>query len=193
MKNLSAGYMQYRAERLLKAARLSYTVFITGSDENFCDPSIDIEGMTIAAVEIDIPKLGGTITVQGFQLYAVEYIPSYRPSNGDPGDPPSEDLKELGEPHRNFDDAVIEAAKLLIENDINLFRESKDMHVKVVHVDVDKAEYIGSNSDGVYVQADEGPEGWYVSGVVDSDTGHFVDDLFVRSWSTFDKGRCIIK
>lgn len=49
----------------------------------------------------------------------------------------------------------------------------------IAEVDFDEAEYVGDEEDGVYVQAAQGPDGgWYVSGVVDSNTGSFVDSLF---------------
>jgi hypothetical protein len=46
-------------------------------------------------------------------------------------------------------------------------------------VDVDEGIYVGDEQDGVYVGVGKGPKGWYVSTVVDSETGSFVDDLFV--------------
>jgi hypothetical protein len=43
---------------------------------------------------------------------------------------------------------------------------------------VDKgARYLGSDVDGGYYQVGEGPDGWYVSNLIDSDTGGFVDSL----------------
>ena len=48
----------------------------------------------------------------------------------------------------------------------------------IVTVDVDNASYIGDGRDGVYFEYGTGPDGkFYVSTMVDSDTGHFVDDL----------------
>ena len=38
------------------------------------------------------------------------------------------------------------------------------------------ARYVGDGHDGGYCQAARGPDGWYVSTIIDSDTGHFVDD-----------------
>jgi len=52
-----------------------------------------------------------------------------------------------------------------------------DKKKPIAEVDFDDGEYIGDGQDGVYVQAAEGPDGWYVSTVVDSDTGGFVDSL----------------
>jgi len=53
---------------------------------------------------------------------------------------------------------------------------------RIAEVSVDEAEYVGDSHDGVYVQAaehtDKDHTGWYVSGLVDSDTGSFVDVLF---------------
>ncbi len=44
------------------------------------------------------------------------------------------------------------------------------------NVKVDKgAEWIGDDQDGGYYQAGKGPDGWYVSSIIDSDTGGFVD------------------
>jgi hypothetical protein len=48
---------------------------------------------------------------------------------------------------------------------------------QIAEVDVDEAWYVGDEDDGVYVQTAKGPDGWYVSGMVDSDTGSFVDDF----------------
>jgi len=49
----------------------------------------------------------------------------------------------------------------------------------IVNFDVDKAQYIGDDNDGVYYQIAKGAQGWFVTAVVDSDTGSFVDNLFV--------------
>lgn len=64
----------------------------------------------------------------------------------------------------------------------------------IAEVDFDEAEYIGDGSDGVYVQAAEyrgkkHAKGWYVSGVVDSDTGSFVSALFTDDgpYGTYEK------
>ena len=56
------------------------------------------------------------------------------------------------------------------------------MKNKIAEVNFDCAEYVGDGRDGVYVQAayygeTEHEKGWYVSCVVDSDTGSFVDGL----------------
>ena len=48
---------------------------------------------------------------------------------------------------------------------------------QIAVVDVDVATYVGDGKDGVYVQAAEGKDGWYVSTLVDSETGSFVDAL----------------
>lgn len=47
----------------------------------------------------------------------------------------------------------------------------------VVRFDPDGATFVGDERDGCYYQVAEGPDGWYVTVVVDSDTGHFVMDL----------------
>lgn len=45
-------------------------------------------------------------------------------------------------------------------------------------VDLDEPDAcVGDGFDNVYVGVGEGPDGWYVSAVVDSDTGSFVDSL----------------
>jgi hypothetical protein len=47
-----------------------------------------------------------------------------------------------------------------------------------VPYDVDEAEYIGDEQDGCYVQAGQGPsDKWYVTVVVDSETGSFIDTI----------------
>lgn len=47
----------------------------------------------------------------------------------------------------------------------------------IVDFKADDAEYIGDERDGVYYQVAEGPGGWYLTVVVDSDTGSFVDTI----------------
>ena len=42
---------------------------------------------------------------------------------------------------------------------------------------VDYASYVGDEQDGVYYSVGQGPKGWYVTTVVDSDTGGFVDTM----------------
>lgn len=49
---------------------------------------------------------------------------------------------------------------------------------RYAEVGVDTADgYLGSGDDGVYWQVAEGPDGWYVSTLVDCDTGGFVGEL----------------
>jgi len=49
----------------------------------------------------------------------------------------------------------------------------------LVDVNFDDATgYVGDGSDGVYYTVREHPDGFYVSAVVDSGTGHFVHGLF---------------
>ncbi|UCC74004.1 MAG: hypothetical protein JSV86_05455 [Gemmatimonadota bacterium] len=48
----------------------------------------------------------------------------------------------------------------------------------IVEWDIDEATYVGDGADGVYYLVDEGPDGWYVTVVVDSETGGFVDTLY---------------
>lgn len=47
----------------------------------------------------------------------------------------------------------------------------------IVAFSADEAEYIGDERDGIYYQTAEGPGGWYLTIVVDSDTGGFVDTI----------------
>ena len=92
---MTAEQMKDRAETLLDIVfqagihcehdQPRFPVTITGSAENLCDPSIDIIGVSVAAVEMVVNKLGGTIPVQAFQVYTVEHIPAMRGPNGDPG------------------------------------------------------------------------------------------------------------
>ena len=51
-----------------------------------------------------------------------------------------------------------------------------EKHIAEVDFD-DPAAYVGDEDDGVYVGVGEGPDGWYASTVVDSNTGSFVDSL----------------
>lgn len=48
---------------------------------------------------------------------------------------------------------------------------------KIVPFDVDVAAYYGNGKDGCYYQTAKGPDGWYVTVVVDCETGSFVQDL----------------
>lgn len=42
---------------------------------------------------------------------------------------------------------------------------------------VDYAGYVGDEQDGVYYSVGQGPKGWYVTTVVDCDTGGFVETM----------------
>lgn len=53
---------------------------------------------------------------------------------------------------------------------------------QIAVVDMDEAFYLGTGQDGVYFDADQGPDGWYVSTVVDTDTGAYCGGM------TFDDG-----
>lgn len=44
-------------------------------------------------------------------------------------------------------------------------------------VDVDDSIYLGSDTDGVYYGAALGAKGWYVSALVDCNSGHWLDAL----------------
>jgi hypothetical protein len=48
---------------------------------------------------------------------------------------------------------------------------------RIVEFDVDEAKYLGGEEDGVYWMTAQGPDGWYVTVVIDSDTGGFVENL----------------
>lgn len=50
---------------------------------------------------------------------------------------------------------------------------------RICEVDMDDSVYVGNGRDGVYYDAAKGPDGWYTSSVVDSETGSFVDNLIV--------------
>lgn len=53
-----------------------------------------------------------------------------------------------------------------------------DTRKPIVDWDIDEAHYLGDGADGCYWLTAEGPDGkWYVTVVVDSDTGHFVDNM----------------
>lgn len=54
--------------------------------------------------------------------------------------------------------------------------DAGDKERRIVPFDVDEADWVGDEEDGVYVHAAAGPDGWYVTTVVDSETGSFVDD-----------------
>lgn len=49
--------------------------------------------------------------------------------------------------------------------------------MSIINFSVDNAVYVGDGTDGVYYQTGQGPDGWYVTVVVDSETGSFVDTL----------------
>lgn len=70
--------------------------------------------------------------------------------------------------------------------DINAWQRLHDMFVQTwrnvsqtfrIDFNVDDAIYVGDEEDGVYYQVEQGPRGWYVTTVVDSNTGGFVDTL----------------
>lgn len=48
---------------------------------------------------------------------------------------------------------------------------------RIVQFDVDEATYVGSGEDGVYYQVGEHEGKWYVTAVVDSETGAFTEDI----------------
>jgi hypothetical protein len=79
---------------------------ITGGEFNKCDPSIDIEGISIYTSD-DMSGL--------YQVAKCVRVPGrmYYPDGS--GQPDSDELIDVGEPHKGFDNAVIEACKLLVE------------------------------------------------------------------------------
>ena len=48
---------------------------------------------------------------------------------------------------------------------------------QIVPFSADDAKYVGDEEDGVYYQTAEGPDGWYVTAVVDCNSTHFVETL----------------
>jgi hypothetical protein len=46
-------------------------------------------------------------------------------------------------------------------------------------VDMEYARYIGNGRDGVYYATGQGPDGWYVSTLIDCETGSFCDKLWL--------------
>lgn len=111
----TAKEMKERAEEMLAIvwpdSLLRFPVTITGSAESLCDPSIDILGVSIFAVNVEI----GVETIQAFQVATVEYIHS---------DPPDENIIYHEEPEC-FDDAMVEACKLLVEDTLVIFLADK--------------------------------------------------------------------
>ena len=69
----------------------------------------------------------------------------------------------------------------------------------IVKFDPDDAWYVGDENDGVYYQVAEGADGWYMTAVVDSDSGSFVDNLttddgpYDTERAALDAGRCAAK
>lgn len=59
--------------------------------------------------------------------------------------------------------------------------EEEDPNMRIVNWNVDEARWVGDSEDGCYYLAGQHPKhnGWYVTVVVDSETGSFVDDLVV--------------
>jgi hypothetical protein len=55
--------------------------------------------------------------------------------------------------------------------------EGKAEHGSYSWRGADYASYIGDEQDGVYYSVGQGPDGWYLTTVVDCDTGHFVDTM----------------
>lgn len=69
----------------------------------------------------------------------------------------------------------------------------------IVQWDVDAANYLGNEEDGVYWQVAKGADGWYVTVVVDSNTGGFCTNAFTDhgpyqtegAANTFGQGQAI--
>lgn len=51
------------------------------------------------------------------------------------------------------------------------------MSKSIVDWDIDEATYVGDEEDGAYYLAGEGPDGWYVTVLVDCNTSHFTDEI----------------
>lgn len=61
--------------------------------------------------------------------------------------------------------------------DWNRYHEAEEQaNTTIVDFDPDHAVYIGDGEDGVYVQTAEGEGGWYVTTVVDCNTGSFCEN-----------------
>jgi hypothetical protein len=104
-------YMRDRAQELLGALSHNnnispWMVSITGGEFNKCDPSIDIEGISIYTSDdmFGLYQVAKCVRVPGRMYY---------PDGS--GQPDSDELIDVGEPHKGFDNAVIEACKLLVE------------------------------------------------------------------------------
>ena len=48
---------------------------------------------------------------------------------------------------------------------------------QIAVVDLDNATYVGSSEDGIYFDVAQNAAGWYMSAVVDCNTGHFCDSM----------------
>jgi hypothetical protein len=110
--------MKERADELIKALspHSLWAVSITGGVFNHCDFSIDIEGVTIYTNE-DI--LGQ------YQVAKCVRIPGRMYYRDGSGDPDSDELVDVGEPHKSLDNAIIEACKLLVEARLHDFLEAE--------------------------------------------------------------------
>lgn len=114
-------YMKNRAQELLGALNpnnnnSSWMVNITGGEFNSCDPSIDIEGISIYTSD-DMPDL--------YQVAKSVRVPGrmYYPDGS--GQPDSDELVDIGQPHKGFDNAFIEACKLLVEARLHGFLDAE--------------------------------------------------------------------
>ncbi len=122
-------YMRNRAQELLSALSPKnnnslWMVNIIGGEFNMCDPSIDIEGISIYTNDVPPPADQPVV----YQIAKCVRVPGrmYYPDGS--GEPDSDELKEAGEPYSSFDKAVIEACKLLVEARLNDFLEDEAEH-----------------------------------------------------------------
>jgi hypothetical protein len=64
----------------------------------------------------------------------------------------------------------------------------------IVDFNADEATWIGDEQDGCYFQVGKGPDGWYVTVVVDCETNKSVDNLytdqgpFANEWLAIQEG-----
>lgn len=101
------------------------------------------------------------------------------------------DCGECGpcEAQRDLEDAIGQRERELQTGVVEPWDEGNRTASKpIVPFDVDHATYVGDEQDGVYYQTQEGPDGWYVTTVVDCNTAHFTDTL-ERDAGPFDTER----
>lgn len=62
---------------------------------------------------------------------------------------------------------------------------------KIATVDTDEAFYLGIEGEGVYFDADEGINGWYMSTVVDTNRGAYCGDMTTDDGPYESRGRAL--